>query len=157
MTLRPARSEDYEALEALLAEADQLHARILPSYFRPPRKATRTREELARLLASRDERIVVAEDDAGCVIGLVHVQIYDTPAIATMVPKRRAHVDNLVVTERKRRGGVGSALLQAAAEWARAQGAREILLTVWAGNESAERFYEALGFRRVSSVLGREL
>ena len=156
VTLRPARSDDHDGLEALLAEADELHARILPAYFRPPRRTMRARDELVRLLGARDQKILVA-DEGGRTLGLVHVQIYDTPAVATMVPKRRAHVDNLIVAEAARRRGLGRRLLDAAAEWARGEGAREILLTVWAGNESAERFYEALGFTRVSSVLGRAL
>jgi hypothetical protein len=28
---------------------------------------------------------------------------------------------------------------------------------VWAGNEEAERFYHGLGYRRLSSVMGRDL
>jgi ribosomal protein S18 acetylase RimI-like enzyme len=73
------------------------------------------------------------------------------------VQRRRAHVDNIVVAANQRRQGHGRALIDAAAQWARAKGAEEILLTVWSGNVDAERFYERLGFGRVSSVLGRPL
>lgn len=154
--IRKARLEDYPALTSLLREADELHARLLPSYFRVPRGPARSRDDMDRLLRAMDEAIYVAEVD-GAIVGLVHVQLYDTPAVAVMVPKRRAHIDNLVVAEGARRAGVGRKLVDTAAEWAREKGAREILLTVWAGNEGAEQFYDALGFRRVSSVLGREL
>jgi ribosomal protein S18 acetylase RimI-like enzyme len=156
--IRKAESGDYDGVIALLREADELHARILPSFFRtaPGRRPARTREELARLCAARDEDVRVFLLD-GAPVGLVHTQIYDTPAVASMVPKRRAHIDTLIVTATQRRRGIGRAMLAAAQEWARGQGAREILLTVWAGNEEAERFYEALGFMRVSSVLGRDL
>jgi hypothetical protein len=47
--------------------------------------------------------------------------------------------------------------VEAAAPLRRGRDAEEILLTVWAGNEGAEKFYARLGFGRVSSVLGRRL
>ena len=47
--------------------------------------------------------------------------------------------------------------MAAATEWARTQGATQLLLTVWAGNDDAERFYAALGYRTISQVLGTDL
>lgn len=158
--IRRARADDHAALLALLREADELHARMLPSFFRPPagKRGAATNEGLLRRIdaGTTDEDVAVAEDD-GVVIALVHTQIYDTPAIASMVPKRRAHIDSLIVTGTARRRGIGRSLVAHASDWARRQGAAEILLTVWAGNDAADRFYEALGFDRISSVLGRTL
>lgn len=156
-TIRKARRSDSDALARLLCEADELHARLMPGYFRRPTRPTRARDQLERILDAIDQGLYVAEDPEAGVCGLVHVQLYDTPAIASMVPKRRAHIDNLVVTEGMRRRGLGRRLVEAAIAWAREQGAAEILLTVWAGNEAAERFYDALGFARVSTVLGKTL
>jgi GNAT superfamily N-acetyltransferase len=42
---------------------------------------------------------------------------------------------------------LGRALLAAAVDWARAEGARTVTLRVQAANSSALRVYEALGFR----------
>ncbi len=120
-----------------------------------PKRPARSRQELQRLLSAPDEVILVAADDE--VVALVHAQIYDTPAQPSLVPRRRAHVDHLIVTAGARRRGWGRRLVETAAEWARDAGASEILLTVWAGNDAAEKFYAALGFGRVSSVLGRKL
>ena len=47
--------------------------------------------------------------------------------------------------------------MQAASAWARDRGARQLVLTVWEGNTDAERFYAALGYRRISQVLGTDL
>jgi ribosomal protein S18 acetylase RimI-like enzyme len=74
-----------------------------------------------------------------------------------MVPRRRAHVEALVVDERHRRAGVGTALMDAANSWARERGAVEILLTVWDGNAAAEAFYQRLGYRVVSRALGKPI
>jgi hypothetical protein len=47
--------------------------------------------------------------------------------------------------------------MRAAEDWARGQDALQLVLTVWQGNELAEAFYGALGYARVSQVLGRDL
>jgi ribosomal protein S18 acetylase RimI-like enzyme len=155
--VRRASVEDYDELNTLVGEADALHARLLPGYFKRPQRPARSRSELARLLGSLDEVIYVIDDPDGGLCALVHVQIYDTPPTPGLVARRRAHVDNIVVATRSRRQGLGRVLMDAAAAWARAKGAEELLLTVWAGNDGAERFYERLGFGRVSSVLGKQL
>jgi ribosomal protein S18 acetylase RimI-like enzyme len=156
VTIRDALPGDYEALCALWREMDDLHARMLPSFFRRTTRPSHPREDYERALRSTDEHIRVAVE-AGQLLALIHIQIYDTPPLAQMTPRRRAHVDSLVVAEAARRRGVGRRLLDDASSWARARGADEILLTVWAGNDAADRFYDALGFRRISTVLGRDL
>jgi ribosomal protein S18 acetylase RimI-like enzyme len=153
---RRAVIDDHEALCALVAEADELHSRLLPDYFRRSNKPFRSKVELARLLSSLDE-VVYVVGPAGYLAGMVHTQLYDTPPGQTLVPRRRAHIDSLVVTQARRRAGHGRTLVEAASAWARSKGAEELLLTVWAGNSPAERFYERLGFGKVSSVLGRSL
>jgi RimJ/RimL family protein N-acetyltransferase len=44
--------------------------------------------------------------------------------------------------------GVGTALLQAAVEWARSSGVRKLELHVFPWNEPAMRLYEKFGFER---------
>jgi ribosomal protein S18 acetylase RimI-like enzyme len=89
--------------------------------------------------------------------GAVLVRIYDTPADPSMVPRRRAHVEALVVDRQHRRRGIGTALMSAAAAWARERGAEELVLTVWAGNTAAEAFYARLGYGVVSSALAKAI
>jgi ribosomal protein S18 acetylase RimI-like enzyme len=98
-----------------------------------------------------------AEQGALPIVGAISVRAYDTPTDPTMVPRRRAHVEALVVDERHRRAGVGTALMAAATGWARERGAKEVVLTVWAGNAVAEAFYARLGYQVVSSALSKPL
>jgi ribosomal protein S18 acetylase RimI-like enzyme len=91
------------------------------------------------------------------VVGLVCLALYDTPPAPSLAPRRRAMVEEIVVARGARRAGVGRALMEAAARWSRGRGAEELLLTVWADNRAAERFYRAIGYRPVSRVLGRPL
>jgi RimJ/RimL family protein N-acetyltransferase len=54
----------------------------------------------------------------------------------------------LMVAESHRRLGIGWALLEAAADWARASGVQKLELHVFPHNEGAIRLYERFGFER---------
>ena len=151
VTLRRARHEDWPGVQALLREIDELHAALAPSFFR---SAPRAEMDWRRLLAYAHAAVFVsAEATLHPVVGLIVVRLYDTPAEQYMQPRRRGHVETVVVTARRRRRGIGRRLLEAASDWARRQGAVEMVLTTWAGNEAADAFYERLGYRVLSSVL----
>jgi ribosomal protein S18 acetylase RimI-like enzyme len=70
---------------------------------------------------------------------------------------RNLHVVDLYVDSRARKKGVGRALMTAAAGIAREAGAREIIWSVYHGNDLAARFYERLGARRISDVFFMKL
>ncbi|HEY2747679.1 MAG TPA: GNAT family N-acetyltransferase [Polyangia bacterium] len=161
--MRAAVDGDLDALARLWHEADELHARLSPGFFRRPdagRGRQRAGEALRDAGESEHETILVAlskEEGKDVVCGACHLQIYDTPVGHTMVSRRRGHVETLIVARAQRRRGVGRALMTAATDWARDHGAHQLLLTVWAGNQDAERFYAALGYRTISQVLGTNL
>ena len=70
-----------------------------------------------------------------------------------MVPRRRLHIETVVVCAKHRRQGVGRQLMTEGAAWGRSHGAVEVVLTTWVGNDEAEAFYERLGYRVLSRVL----
>ena len=115
------------------------------------------------MLASPDAAVLVNEGEppaggqGGTITGAISLRVYDTPPDPRMVPTRRAHVDALVVAEGARRRGIGRALMDAAAAWARQRGATRVVLTVWAGNEAARAFYRSLGYDLRSEALDRKL
>jgi ribosomal protein S18 acetylase RimI-like enzyme len=151
--IRRAREQDWEGARALWREVDDLHAGLAPAYFR---KAARAESEWRELLTAADAAVFVAEE-AGRPVGVVSVRVYETPPDPAMVPLRRGHVEMLVVSAAHRRRGLGKALMDEVASWARRQGAAELVLTVWAGNRAAEAFYDRLGYRELSRVLHTRL
>ena len=149
--VRPARRDDWPAVRDLLREADDLHAKLAPDYFR---SAPRGDDEWQHLLDEESGAAFVAlpADGAGPVAVLV-ARLYDTPDNPMMVPRRRLHIETVVVCCEHRRRGIGRRLMAEAAAWGRRHGAVEVVLTTWVGNDGAEAFYARLGYRVLSRVL----
>jgi ribosomal protein S18 acetylase RimI-like enzyme len=151
LRVRRARRDDWSAARALLRQVDDLHAALAPSYFR---SAPRGEEEWVRLLEEDHAAVFVGE--AGAAEGAVGVLVargYDTPDNPGMVPRRRLHIETVVVCAKHRRQGVGRQLMTDGAAWGRSRDAVEVVLTTWVGNDEAEAFYERLGYRVLSRVL----
>jgi ribosomal protein S18 acetylase RimI-like enzyme len=152
--IRVARLGDGETLAALRRQAEQVHARLLPDYFRvSPAK------DAAGSPADPSSVILVAEGlDAGSpVLGYVSVKVVETPNDPAVTPQRRAHVDVIVVAEVHRGLGIGTALMRAAASWAQGRDAAELVLTVWSENRAAQALYRRLGYRPIARILRRTL
>jgi RimJ/RimL family protein N-acetyltransferase len=86
--------------------------------------------------------VFVAEREDGTLVGRLSVGRDPHPA--------STHVADvgLMVALDARRQGVGTALLRAAADWAREAGVRKLELHVFPWNEAAIALYEAFGFER---------
>ena len=157
LRVRRARRDDWSAVCELLREADDLHATLAPDYFR---SAPRGPEEWLRLMEEDSGAVFVADPGGGDgrgAIGVLVARIYDTPDNPAMVPRRRLHIETVVVSGKHRRRGVGRRLMEEGALWGRGQGAVEVVLTTWVGNADADAFYERLGYRVLSRVLHARL
>lgn len=154
--IRPAVSDDADALRQLWRELDRLHAEVQPAFFRLAERAKITADTQGSLM----RQVFVAEVDDSDVkhlAGAVVVRIAHTPDEPPLVPAMRAMVEEIVVQRAYRRRGLGGALMAKAEAWAKARGAVQLVLTVWQGNQQAEQFYRRLGFAPVSQVLGRDV
>lgn len=82
-----------------------------------------------------DAEIFVA-DDGGRVVGELGIEVAGYGV---------AEFGMMVATDGRGRG-IGSALLQAAIDWARQHGAHKVALQVWPHNEAAIALYRKFGF-----------
>lgn len=155
--VRPAAAADRPAVTRLRRLAERTHARLMPDYFRAaPADAPGAWQPgegpwSTVLLAERAEK----KDRA--VVGFVAVKVVVTPRDPAMVPRRRAHVEVIVVDEGHRGAGIGRTLMRAATAWAREREAEEMVLTVWADNAAAEALYAALGYQPIARILRRRI
>ena len=100
-----------------------------------------TRDGLAGLLASDSVALLIARaDESAPILGAATLIVYPTPTGV------RARLEDVIVDEFARRGGVASALIQSALEVARQRGAGGVALTSNERREAANRLYLKLGF-----------
>jgi GNAT superfamily N-acetyltransferase len=92
---------------------------------------------LGEAIADEDSAVFVAED-SGEAIGLCTAYL-DVNSVRFGL---RCWVEDLVVDPGRRSRGVGGALLDAAAEWARDRGATHLELDTGLARGDAQRFYE---------------
>ncbi|HEV2070156.1 MAG TPA: GNAT family N-acetyltransferase [Acidimicrobiales bacterium] len=115
-------------------------ARLVPQLSRsspPPTEA-----ELGEMVASPATAVLVARDGGGQIVGTLTLALFRIPTGV------RAWIEDVVVDEEVRGGGVGEALTRAALERAGAAGARSVDLTSRPSREAANRLYRRLGFER---------
>jgi ribosomal protein S18 acetylase RimI-like enzyme len=162
VVVREAGAGDRLALDGLRRQAERTHARLMPDYFREaPADAPGVWEPgqgpWSTVLVAALGGQAAAGGRAGDLVGFVSVKVVVTPRDPAMVPRRRAHVEVIVVDERHRSAGIGTALMQAATAWAREREATEMVLTVWADNVAADALYRSLGYAPIARVLRRKL
>jgi GNAT superfamily N-acetyltransferase len=93
----------------------------------------------------RNESVVlIAEDHDGAAIGFV--QLY--PTFSSILAAPMYLLSDLFVIPPARRRGVGTVLLNGAADTARAAGAARLELATAIANDPARRLYEKLGWKR---------
>jgi len=154
--IRNARETDYAALCRLWDEVDLLHRQRLPAIFRPPDGPVRERDYYLGLLADENVAIFLAEQ-AGEPVGFVHVLEARSWDLPILVPRRFAIIDNLVVTGRSRRQGIGRLLMEEAEDWARQRGLTTVELTVYEFNRGAFALYEQMGYETLHRRMSKKL
>ena len=153
MNVRTAHPEELVALAHLLDEIVAFHHNEDPIQFRGPEAAEHTRY-LEERFQDPDAAVFVAEY-RGALAGIAVTVIREAPPFLN--PSRFVLLENLAVATKCRRTGVGRKLVDAAVLWARARDMQELDLNVYEFNDSAIRFYEAIGFRTVSRRMKRTL
>lgn len=150
-TIRAAKLEDYAGVCRLLDGVDALHRAKLPWLFQEPEAQPRTAAYFAGLLQREDSPVFVA--DAGSIVGVAHGLMRAAPELPIFVQQRWGLLDVLAVAAAWRRRGSGARLVAAMEAWALAAGAAWLELSVYEFNAEAHRFYEALGYLPLRTVL----
>jgi ribosomal protein S18 acetylase RimI-like enzyme len=92
----------------------------------------------------RDQSVIFLAIDGGVAVGFM--QLY--PSFTSTGMARIFILNDLFVSPDGRRRGVGSALLEAAAEYGRSAGAVRLALSTELTNSTAQALYERTGWKR---------
>jgi ribosomal protein S18 acetylase RimI-like enzyme len=156
MLIRRAEERDLEAVGRLGAKLLRAHHEFDPLRFMAPRG--NTEEGYAWFLGTqlrRDDVVVFVAEQAGQVVGYVYAGI--EPQSWKELREEAGFVHDVYVDEAARRGGVATALVEAAAGWLAERGMPRIVLWTAAPNDAARRLFERLGFRHTMTEMTREI
>lgn len=135
LVVRRAEARDLDALVPLFDGYRQ--------FYGQPSDPQRARMFLGERLARGDSTVFLAEDD-GRAVGFT--QLY--PSFSSVRTGRLFVLNDLFVTPAARRTGAARALLDAAAAFAKAEGAVGLTLSTGVENRPAQTLYEAMGWVR---------
>src|SRR6185312_16105302 len=135
-TVRRASIQDLDRLVPLLDAYRQFYGQQPDLII--------ARQFLGDRLTRNKSIVLVAENDGGAAVGFV--QLY--PTFSSILAAPMYVLSDLFVIPEFRRRGVGTLLLASAAEAARTAGAVRLELATAITNISAQRLYEALGWRK---------
>ena len=153
MQVRAATTRDLDRVAALSSRLFAQHRG--PGFALAPGREAELRELITGLVGDRRCALLVAEDEAGGLLGFVLASLLSRPG--PFAESERGEIDWLFVREDDRRHGVGRALAGAALDWLREHGARRSLVHVERGNAAGRAFWDAQGFSVVMDVLERPL
>jgi ribosomal protein S18 acetylase RimI-like enzyme len=131
--LRRATLDDLDAVAPLFDAYRQ--------FYSQPRDVQRARDYLQARMTAGESVVLLAQRD-GEVVGFT--QLY--PIFSSVRTARTWLLNDLFVAEGARRFGVARALLDAAAAFAREQGAAGLMLETMADNAPARALYRAAGW-----------
>ena len=140
------RIKDIPRILELLKQVLQIHADIRPDIFIPG-TTKYTVSELTELLEKEEKPIYVAVNEEDVCVGYAFCQLQEQPFSTNMVPFKSLFIDDLCVDQHARGQHIGESLFEYVKNEAKRMGCYEVTLNVWAGNTSAEKFYEKMGMK----------
>lgn len=145
VTVRYATQDELPRVNELRRMVSELHAEGRPDIFCSG-FCEELQQRVYQVFQEHNADVIVAcVEDVPC--GFAVVQYIDKPESVYMCAQRFYHIEEFGVNEHCRRRGIGTALLCFCKAEAKRRGFDRLTLDVWAFNETAQKFYEAAGFR----------
>lgn len=146
MEIRRAVVADMDGINHLLRQVLTVHHEGRPDIFKGNAKKY-TDEQLKELIADDSKPIFVGVDEHNQVLGYAFCVVQQHIGHEIMTDIKTLYIDDLCVEEKLRGQHIGRSLYEYVLEYARENGFYNVTLNVWALNESAIKFYEALGMK----------
>lgn len=154
--IRKANKQDIPALLSLLHQVNDVHADGRPDLF-VHGHTKYDAEELEELLQDENRPVFVSVDNEGHINGYSFSQINRYPEGGHLNPHLSLYIDDICVDSTCRGQGVGRKLYEYTEAFAQSLGCHNITLNVWAANEGARLFYEALDLKPQKTTLEKIL
>ena len=144
MKIIPAQIEHLDSLVKLNAEVQNLHIGFEPEIFKQP-SHNEVVAMFEEFLMDEDRKTLICFEK-NQLIGYISLRIGGHEGHALCFPQKWIYIDQIGVTAKFRRKGVGKKLIEAAQEIARQNQINRLMLDVWNVNQNAKEFFKAQGF-----------
>ncbi|MEE0956484.1 MAG: GNAT family N-acetyltransferase [Ruminococcus sp.] len=144
LTVRKATEKDIPKILDLLVQVDMVHHNGRPDIFKGP--ATKyNEEELKAVICNEETPVFVCVDENDIPLGhafCIHKQVVGDSVLTDI---RTLYIDDICVDSDARGKHVGKTLFDYVVAYAKSTGFYNVTLNVWTSNQSAMKFYEAMG------------
>jgi len=144
MTIRTAEQKDIPQINELLRQVCLVHHIGRPDLFKYGARKY-TDEQLAEIINDETRPILIAADDSDTAVGYAFCIFQQHIGNNILTDIKTLYIDDLCVDENLRGKHIGCKLYEAVLEFARTSGCYNVTLNVWSCNESAMKFYQAMG------------
>ena len=144
MDIRKANKNDIGGLMKLLSQVLTVHADARPDIFKP-NTTKYTDEELYYIITNPLTPVFVAVDENENVVGHCFCKFIQHSGENSLTDIKTLYIDDLCIDEKSRGKHIGKALYEYAVNFANENDCYNLTLNVWATNENAVKFYEAMG------------
>ncbi|MBI5028917.1 MAG: GNAT family N-acetyltransferase [Chloroflexi bacterium] len=152
--IRRAQQADVMQLMPLWKELAEFHANLVPEFALAPGREKSVSEHLVELIDKETHRIFVADDD-GTLIGFASGMVREMPQQFSVY--RIGYIEDVVVTARSRRCGVGKRLTNALIDWFRESGIHIVHMSAAKGNPVSQTFWHKMGFNDFMVRMRKEI
>ena len=142
--IRNAVVEDHMSIRPLQEESTKLHQHGRPDLFRGNTQYY-TAEEFQEKLESPKNTMLIAEDEAGTVVGYAFAALIANRNNPNFFDYNLFYIDDICVSAEYRRKGIGRQLFEACKAKAKELHCQTMDLRVWSFNKNAIAFYESCG------------
>lgn len=144
MIIRNAEKKDISGILNLLKQVLNVHNKIRPDIFKP-NTTKYTDEELYYIITNPLTPVFVAVDEYENVLGHCFCKFIRYSKDNVLTDIKTLYIDDICVDENARGKGIAKALYGYAKDFAKSENCYNITLNVWAGNDTAIKFYESMG------------
>ncbi len=145
MIIRRAKEKDMAGINNLLCQVLKVHSDGRPDLFKSGTKKYTDSELLAIINDDTKPIFVAVEEDIVSGYAFCVFQQHINNNILTDI--KTLYIDDLCVDENTRGKHIGKSLYDYVVAFAKEQGCYNVTLNVWALNEGAMKFYEAMGLK----------
>jgi GNAT superfamily N-acetyltransferase len=143
VTIREAIQHDYDAVNSLIKETQEEHAAALPGIFAHVDHVVAM--GWYRSFSDHNHKTVLIAEWDHIPVGVAMLELKKSPAYAALVPRSYVQLNEIAVTAKHRRKGIGRKLVESAVQWAKDRNALSLELNVWEFNQAAIGFYQSMG------------